>query len=761
MPGNLALLEPLAMIVTLPLLVFLNLPAGNAAPASQEQTLAPIIVSATREAKADSKTSVSVEKIAGDALRARGAIRASQLGEESASLTYRAIFGASAPQFFIRGIGNNDINPNANPGIAVYLGDSFIASPIAQNLVLFDLDSVEVLKGPQGTLFGRNSTGGAIVFNPRKPGAVFAGTAGVEFDNFGLKASEFALDSGQFGPAIARLAGYVRASDGFVRNTLSGGKESDEEANGLRLTVEVAGNSPWAASILADWGINRAGMRAHQGLGLLDPVGFAVPSPTGPRLIPCTSANVLADRCVNVLGYGYTPDPYSEGYDRNDREHIDNAGVSVVLKRAGDITFTAISSYRRADRDVREDTDASPLNIVALDFINNSESASQELRWRGNFAPAHAGSWQSGVFALYETLDTTNRFDTLGGLRALGVPFIPDPALFFQGPFRLDQRYTQRTASLAAFTEADWQIQESWFATLGLRATRERNTFKTETRFNEAIAQPILSPLRTGANTDSAISWRAALRYEFAQDQSVYLSANRAFKSGYFNGGALFPFDAIGPVAPEFLNAFESGVKWRFTPTLEAKASAFYYRYNGLQDFTLRPSPPPTRQVLDSADARIKGFELNLRALLPAGFSASAGYTHLDTRFVDFIDANGVNRSGNRLTASPKNAAIAGLDWSANLRTNWTLSAGLHASMRSRIYFDNTNSLLLSSASRTLLNADLALSNDNTGTSVRLSARNLGNKQVVIDALNLAEYGFLQQTYDAPRQVAISVGQSF
>ncbi len=726
--------------------------------APTEKTLDAIIVSAAREPAADTKTSVSVDKIGGAELRSHGVLRASALADEFTSLSYRSIFGASAPQFFIRGIGNNDINPNANPGISVYLGESFIASPLAQNMLLFDLDSAEVLKGPQGTLFGRNATGGALILNPRAPGEIFAGTATIEADNFGLKAGEFAVDSGAFGPAVARLAGYVRASDGYVRNTLTGGKESDEEANGLRLSVELAGDSAWRVSMLADWANNRAGMRAHQGLGLFDPAGFARPGANGPTLIPCSDGRVLAGQCVNILGYAYTPDPYSEGYDRADREHVDGSGISLVLKRDGDVRFTALSSYRQSKRVVLEDTDASPLNIVGLDFLNDSKAASQELRWSGDFS---RGRWQAGTFLLHERLDTSNRFDTLGGLRALGVPFIPDPTQFFRGPFRLNQQYRQRTQSAAVFAEADRRIASAWVATLGLRLTREKNDFASETRFNEVIAQPVLSPRRAGADSETAVSWRGAMRYEFSDQRSVYLSLNRAFKSGYFNGGALFPFDAIGPVAPEVLDALEAGAKWQFTPALEAKASAFYYRYNGLQDFTLRPTPPPTRQVLDSADARINGLELSARALLSFGFSGKASYTYLNTRFVDFIDANGVDRSGNQLTASPKNALAASLDWESQNIGDWQLSAGVQANARSQIYFDNTNSSLLSSAARTLVNANFGLFNRRTGTEVRLIARNLGNKRVVIDGLNLAQYGFLQQTYDAPRQIVFSLSQHF
>ena len=723
-----------------------------------EKTLDAIVVSANRELTPDLSSNVSVEKISANALAKTNIIRTSQLSELSSALTQRSIFGASAPQFFIRGIGNNDINPNANPGIAVYLGDSFIASPIGQNLALFDIESAEILKGPQGTLFGRNATGGALVVNPRKPGELFGGELAAGIGEFGLRETRFALDSGRRGALAARLAGFARSSDGFVKNTLTGGRESDEEAHGVRVSLDLQTDGDWRASMMLDHSKNRAGMRAHQGLGLFDPNGFANPGPAGPNLRPCAFVRILASECVNVLGYRYSADPYSEGYDRQDREHVDNNGVALTLRRDADIAFESISSYRTAKREVLEDTDASPLNIIALDFLNDSWALTQELRLSHAYA---GGSWQAGMFGLVEELDTTNRYDTLGQLRALGVGFIPDPNLFFFGPFRLNQSYAQRTESLAVFAQWDTELTEKLTATLGTRVTEETNEFSTQTRFSEVIAQPILSPSRSGKSSDTALSWRAALAYEIAEGRLLYASVNRAFKSGYFNGGALFPFDAIGPVDPEFLVACETGIKWRATDRLEAKASAFFYDYSGLQDFTLRPSPPPTRQVLDSADADIRGLELSARALLPAGLSFDAGLSLLDTKFVDFTDANGVQRSGNRLTASPKQSAVAALNWEALISENWAATASVRANYRSLIYFDNTNSPLLSSPSRAITGADMALVNAKMGLTLRMTARNLGNKAVLVDALNLAEYGFLQQTYDPPRQIGISVEQRF
>ena len=738
------------------LILIAALAANAEAPA---KVLDAVVVTANRFDTSDEASPVSIDNINIEKLGNAGIIKASDIASLSSALTQRSIFAASAPQFFIRGVGTNDVNPNANPGVAVYLNDTFIASPLGQNLAIFDLESVEILKGPQGTLFGRNSTGGTLIFHTRKPGESPGGEVSVGFGSFGLHETEFAFNTGRISTVAARFSGFARKSDGYTSNTLTGGRENDINAYGARLMFDFQPeNSQWQGQLSLDSVANRAGMTAHQGLGLLAPEGFLTPPPNGPVIIPCDAARIRRNECVNALGYRYTSDPFSEGYDRNDREDVDANGVTVSIERTGSTSFKSITSYRRAERTVFEDTDASPLNLVALDFLNKSESFTQEFLFFGDSKHLR---WQAGVFALAESLDTTNRFDTLGELRAQGLAFIPDPSLFFFGPFRLTQSYRQQTRSAAAFGQIDWTATEKLVVTAGLRFTSEQNNFNTRTVFNEIIAQPVLSPERFGKSINQALSWRAAAHYEYAEGKIFYASVNRAFKSGHFNGGALFPFDSIGPVDPEFILAYEAGAKWRFTDVLQAQVAVFHYNYNGLQDFTLRPAPPPTRQVLDSADAKISGFELSMRALLPTGFSASAGMSYLDTKFVDFVDANGIDRSGNRLTAAPEWSVVAGLSWNRAINERFALSAASNLNYRSQIFFDNTNNPLIASDARTLIDARFALTDNQLNISYELSARNLTNQKVLVDVLNIAEYGFLQQSYEPPRSIVLTVTKSF
>ena len=736
--------------------MLLDLLAGASALAAPQNPFADEIIVTSRQPETPIENSpASIEAFRRNELAKPGEFRASDLDRLSSGLTYKSTFGASAPQFYIRGIGSNDINPSANPGVAIYLNDVLIASPLGQNLAMFDLSGAQILKGPQGTLFGRNATGGAIVFSTNRPGDVASATVSAGAGSFGLRTAEVAADTGRFGAVRARFAGFARNSDGYTKNTATGGSLNGVESYGGRVTVLVDGPRNWTGEVLADYAVDRSAMTAHEGLGLFAPEGFASQPP---RFSPCAPSRSIAGGCVNALGYRYTSDPNSEAYDRPGRENVDAGGLSLTLSHAGRIHLQSITAYRSAKRSVREDTDASPQSLIALDFDNDAHSLTQEVLLRGSL---HRIEWRAGVFALAEQLQTQNRFDVLSSVRAVGVPFIDDPQLFVLGPFRLLQSYTLKSRSGAVFGDADWAASPALTLTAGVRVTREQSKFMTETRFDEVSANPNLSPRRAGALNDTAASWRFAARYAVTPKRSLYATISRGFKSAGFNGGALFATDAIGPVPPEFVTAYEVGAKWQATSRIAFEAAGYVYDYANLQVFTLRAAPAPTRQVLDSANASISGLDMRAKVRLPIGLTATASVAYLDATFKDFIDANGASRSGNRLTAAPEVSAIASLAWRGRISPAWVAAADVNAKYRSRIFFDNTNDPLLSSGPTTLVAVSSSIEHQPSGLQAEASVQNLTDEPVIADALNLGQYGFIQRTYAQRRAFYLTLRKRF
>jgi iron complex outermembrane receptor protein len=674
------------------------------------------------------------------------------------ALTFKSIFGSSAPQLFVRGVGNTDVNPSANPGVAVYIDDTLISSPLGQGLMLFDLERVELLKGPQGTLFGRNATGGALVLITPRAGADTDGRIELSSGTNGLRAVQGVVNSGEMGALRLRLAGVARASDGYTANA-SGPSLNEVDEHALRLTAEVDFAARWSARLLADLASDRSTMTAHVGRGLFDPRALAA-SPAGgpPNLVPCSAERVLAAACANLLGYVYGSDPYEQAYDQPGREYLDVGGLSLSVERQGPMRVRAITAWRKGERDVVQDTDASPLSLAELGFANSQTTLTQEVLFDGAVG---AVDWRAGIFGLSETLDTVNRYNTLQTLRNAGVPFNPDPQLFFLGPFRLAQTYRQQIGSVAVFADAGYALTEQVTLSGGVRLTRESTRMRTETRFTETASQAALAPLRSGRVEDDQSAWRLAARYSATPQWTLFSTVSQGFKSANFNGGALFPFDELGPVAPERLTAFEVGLKAQPTPRWRAEASVYRYAYDGLQTFTFRPAPPPTRQILDSGDAEVTGVDVSVKALLPLKLEAQVSGTWLDAKFTSFVDANGVDRSGNPMPNAPKVAISAGLSGTAPLGTALELGYGIRADHRSRVSFDTTNSPLLRSGARTLVGARIGLTLPKSGVALTLDATNLGDEAELIDALNIAEYGLVQQTYGMPRTVTVRLAKRF
>jgi iron complex outermembrane recepter protein len=732
---------------------------GCSLPAAYSQERVPeperletITVTAGRFASVDSLKAISADIIDADDLSRISITRASDLSALSAALTVRSIFGSSAPQFFIRGIGSNDINPSANPGIAIYQDDAFIASPLGQNLDLFDLVSVAVLKGPQGTLFGRNATGGAIVTQTQSPGENAGGYAQVSIGERNFNGVEAGYDFGRYGPLALRISGMSRKSDGATNNTETGDRVNGLDEWGIRLRGDLKLPGPWNADMSIGWVADRSDMTAHKGLGLFAPESL---SPgRAPQM--CDLSRISTGTCVNILGYQYSSDPYEGAYDRPTQEMLNVGHGSLVISRDGPVRFKSVTTFRTADREVFEDADASPLSIANLDFLNQNEAVTQEFNFKGRINDV---SWTSGLFFLGEQLETTNRYDNLGALRAAGVAF--SQVDFFLGPFRLQQDYVQEVQSSALYGELDWRATEVLTLSAGLRYTIERTDFRTQTDFSEDLPDTTLSPRRAGMVEDDAVSWRFAGSWDFEANSSIFASASRSFRSSSFNGGALFPFDTLGPVQPEEVTALEIGMSKKWGTALNAKISAFQYNYDGLQDFTFRPTPPPTRQVLDSADAKINGIEASVAWSDQGSLSFDASLVLLDAYYTDFIDANGLDRAGAQLTAAPETALRLSGQKQWALSPSLDLMLSIDADQRSNMFFDSSNSALLSSPERTLVNARLMLSQAGKGWVFALEGSNLTDEIVLVDALNIAEYGLIQQTYNAPRQFFMSVTKSF
>ena len=649
----------------------------------------------------------------------------SDIGEHVTNLEIKLAFNASNATIFLRGVGLNDANTNANGTVGFYVDETYLGSPSAQVFQLFDLERVEVLRGPQGTLYGRNTTGGAINVVTKKPNGSLGGYARITAGHLDQLDFEGAFDM----PLPGRLNGFRVSAvsnrrDGHTKNLYNGQDENDIDSSAARLQFRFFPRDDFSLNVKLHGGINRSGARAYQSRGLIDGGDF--------------------------LGYVDTPDPFTGSYNRDTREDLDIAGLSLSLFREKpNYSLISISSYDTSKRALRGDEDASPNQLVEIDWYNDAQQFTQELRLHYN--SGRRLDWIAGAYYLTENLDVENRFDTL---RELRPQYGFNPAMRV---FLLRQAYQQETSSLALFGQLSLRFNDRLTFRTGLRHTTEKKDITYATSLSEPLfSVPFID--FTGSVRHDAISGEIGLDYRLSSDSLFFASARRGFKSGGFSGGALFSNEQLVPVKPEFLHSLEAGSKslW-LDGRLRLNATAFYYSYQDLQVFNFVTTGGLSIQRLDNAsNAEVKGLECDLTVQAKPSLQLKLDFAYLDAKYKDFVLSNGSDFSGNRLVAAPRTSsrATARYSWETAKRS-WT--ADLALNQRGKIFLDPRNIPRIAAGNRTLLNGRLTVKSPAGRYTFSAWGKNITNEHYLVDVLDASDFGFDQLVIGDPRTYGVEL----
>jgi len=674
----------------------------QAETASSDEASGEIIVTAQRREQNLQDVPVAVTALTGSKIADLGIKSSSDIATVVPNLEIGLPGGeGNQPLIYIRGVGLADTNSNNSGPNGVYVDEVYISSPGAQTFQLFDLDRVEVLKGPQGTLYGRNATGGAINFITAKPGKDFEAQASLSYASFNTVRGEAAIGGPLSDSVRFRLSGTGTTSDGYVHNLLTGRRENGQGSFALRgqLAIDLSDD----VDLLVNVHGGKVNVRAPQyrSLGLLDPAsGFTT---------PCAIDAILANQCGNALGY-VSPSGFYDGYyDRSDKLNVENWGASARLTwKLGAVTLTSITAYDYNNKLHREDTDASPLAILAIDYGVRSDTVTQELRLSGS---GDRINWVFGGYYLSDVLKQNQTADLFGELRFLtpgggadtsGATTGGAPVLFARTLNR------QTTEAAAVFGQIEYRLAPSLRATLGGRYNYERKHFLAASQFEEAVIDgtPVpggILPLYAFDNRKSFenVSFKVGLDYDLAKDVMAYASVSTGFKSGGFNGGFLSfdPGEAAvqaQPFGEETLTAYEVGLKSRlFDRRLRFNAAAFLYDYKDLQLYTLINTGVIPLTLLDNAaNARIYGaeFEMVARPVDRLDVTLNLGLLHTEIR--NFVSA-GTDYSGNRLALSPTVSFSGQANYEVPVSSGISLAFQPSLSYRSSQFFSADNSPLL------------------------------------------------------------------
>ena len=593
----------------------------------------PIAVTALDQKALDSETVADIRDIAG---------RVPSLVIDSVGA------GPSAAAIAIRGISFEDIEKSFDPAVGVVVDGVFIGTNTGQLLDTFDMERLEVLRGPQGTLFGRNTIGGVINVTRTRPTDNAGVAAQAAYSRFDTKRGRLVVNSGKLGGFVAIKAfGFYDQTDGFYFNATKNKPEGRYETLSGGVTALLTPTD----TITASFTYEHMRERGETIVAPLSSTGqdvFCI-APGAPNFSPAAQCGRFAQPDRGL----YTTYSQLETPVRNNTDAF-TANIDVEL--GDNFTLTSVTGYRRNDESVRQDFDATSVDFFDTLRIQDFRQFSQELRIVGDLSD----SINLLVGAYYFKSGYENRQQTfLGSLATGGAPAVL-------------QQYVEHDAkSYAGFADVRFDLTDKLTVALGGRYTRDNKTIFNNYGVIPALVRitipafdgqscvrvtgsltlapgvviPAYGPAANcnGSESFGKFTWRANANYEIDSDKSVYASFNRGFRSGGFNGRGGSP-TSLGPYQPEVVDAYEIGLKadW-LDRTLRTNFAAYFTKYDNKQEEIVQATPPgsPSVQetvVKNASSASIKGFEAEVIVQMSSELSGNFSFSYTDAKFDRFLN---------------------------------------------------------------------------------------------------------------------------
>lgn len=729
--------------------------ADNSAAASASGgKIEEVVVTAERRAESIMNVPVAVSALSGDQLSRSGVASPVDLSGAVPSLEVNSPYGNSQPNFTIRGIGvANEHNPNQASPVGIYVDDAYIAASPAHGLQLYDLARVEILRGPQGTLYGRNTTGGAINFISRQPSLSGSnGNIEIGYANYNTVTAEGAYETTFVdGKAGFRGAFNYAHGDGFMQNIFPGQPDANS-------TDSIAGRA-----------IFRVKPTAGLDITLKFSAGRANPTQAGVYEIGTGAGgyNPVLDYSPAAHGLGF----WKIDSNRLGHSFVSGYGTELVIKEqfTDSLQLSSLTSFDRTSQAFTQEGTGvnSPVFTQPLDTLygNKFDDFNQEERLSYSTDTTHA---QGGVYFGYDK-DNSNSYYWL-----------------LDGAAMINQRYVQTRWSYAAYGQVDQQIGSHVTLTAGLRYTSDLARYTNYSSFlapgssfNGQRDTSIFDPSQgyfifggynpTTGNITSGPALRmqsdrltthAAIKYAFESGQMVYFSYSTGYRIGAFCGQC-FLGPAINTTKPEKVTAYELGTKGLFLDDrLSVMADIFLMDYNNQQINEVIGADTILENINQS---QIKGVEFEGTYAPTSSLKFSLSGSYLDAVFQQATLTYG-SLNGYQEPYTAKWSLNGRLDWQfANFR-NGVLTFSPNVIYTSKVYFSpydahNGNQHLMQPSN---VKVNAVVSYDTPDYTLSVWVKNLTNQKTFEDGLDLREsFGYDYMIPDPPRQFGVSLNYNF
>lgn len=568
-----------------------------------------IEVTAQRRTQNLQEVPVSVAAVQGEALDAYGSsgMDIRFLSGRIPSLNIESSFGRTFPRFYVRGLGNADFDLNASQPVSLVFDDVVMENPILKGFPVFDLEGVEVLRGPQGTLFGRNTPAGLVKFSSAKPTQDLDGYFSASYGTYGSMDIQGAAGFGLTDELSTRVSLLRQSRDNWIDNKAPG----FEENNVVGGYQEIAGR----VQFLYETDDFNALFNYHWRDLNGTPINFR--------------ANIIKPG-TNDLVDDFDPEVIYHDAANRSKQFVDNQGASLNLEyNLGDHTFTSITGYESVEVYSQGDIDGGygasflgdymgpgfiPFPSESAGVIPDHSQISQEFRVASNELGVF--DYQYGAFYFKEDLTIHNLgFDTLAG-----------------GEQNIFARQNQVTTAWALFASADYDVSDKLKVTGGVRYTSDDKEFEAE-RTMTAFGGANL-PLTKVNLDDSQVSWDVSAFYQYNEDVNLYTRAAKGFRAPSIQGRVSFG-DEITTAESETVHSIEFGVKssvWE--DRARVNMSTFYFKMDD-QQLTAVGGGTNTTRLLNADETVGYGFEIDSEVAITQDLLMTAGVSYNKTEIND------------------------------------------------------------------------------------------------------------------------------